>query len=105
MAVVYVEYRLPGNFKWLWDGTALPSMTQAKPGTELWKGSPGQDIQSRTRIEFRGVVVPSCRHCGCTDEFACEGGCYWVEEDLCSRCAIELSTALVLAADRWAKAS
>lgn len=28
-----------------------------------------------------------CRVCGCTDEWACEGGCYWVEEDLCSTCA------------------
>ncbi len=27
-----------------------------------------------------------CRICGCTDNCACPGGCYWVEEDLCSRC-------------------
>lgn len=30
-----------------------------------------------------------CRKCGCTDDRACEGGCYWVENDLCSRCAEE----------------
>jgi hypothetical protein len=29
---------------------------------------------------------PRCRVCGCTDDHACEGGCYWVEEDLCSAC-------------------
>ena len=28
-----------------------------------------------------------CRVCGCTDNNACEGGCYWVEHDLCSSCA------------------
>ena len=28
-----------------------------------------------------------CRVCGCTDLRACAGGCYWVEADLCSRCA------------------
>jgi hypothetical protein len=28
-----------------------------------------------------------CRVCGCTDDNACEGGCYWVEYDLCSKCA------------------
>jgi len=28
-----------------------------------------------------------CRVCGCTDNRACPGGCYWVEEDLCSACA------------------
>lgn len=31
--------------------------------------------------------VRSCRVCGCTDDHACPGGCYWVEEDLCSACA------------------
>ena len=33
------------------------------------------------------VVARGCRMCGCTDCQACEGGCYWVEHDLCSRCA------------------
>ena len=28
-----------------------------------------------------------CRVCGCTWDNACEGGCYWVEDDLCSKCA------------------
>lgn len=28
-----------------------------------------------------------CRVCGCTWDNACPGGCYWVEEDLCSQCA------------------
>lgn len=27
-----------------------------------------------------------CRICGCTQNNACQGGCYWVEEDLCSSC-------------------
>lgn len=33
---------------------------------------------------------PKCRVCGCTDERACPGGCWWVEVDLCSRCAAEI---------------
>ena len=28
-----------------------------------------------------------CRVCGCTQNNACKGGCYWVEDDLCSKCA------------------
>jgi hypothetical protein len=28
-----------------------------------------------------------CRVCGCTNTYACEGGCWWVEADLCSTCA------------------
>lgn len=29
-----------------------------------------------------------CRQCGCTDRYACAGGCGWVNEerDLCSSC-------------------
>ena len=27
-----------------------------------------------------------CRVCGCTDEYGCDGGCSWVEENLCSAC-------------------
>jgi hypothetical protein len=32
-------------------------------------------------------VAGLCRACGCSDDNACEGGCGWVEPDLCSRCA------------------
>lgn len=28
-----------------------------------------------------------CKICGCTDYNACEGSCYWVAEELCSKCA------------------
>ncbi len=28
----------------------------------------------------------SCRVCGCTQDNACPGGCYWIAEDLCSMC-------------------
>jgi len=40
---------------------------------------------------FSSAVAPSsspaCRACGCTDERACEGGCWWALPGLCSRCA------------------
>lgn len=29
-----------------------------------------------------------CRVCGCTHNNACHGGCYWVDVDLCSNCAV-----------------
>jgi hypothetical protein len=29
-----------------------------------------------------------CRVCGCTNARACPGGCYWVQSDLCSACAV-----------------
>jgi hypothetical protein len=35
-------------------------------------------------LGFLKKAVPFCRICGCTDHRACEGGCWWVEPDLCS---------------------
>ena len=37
------------------------------------------------------VLTPlhTCRECGCTDDSPCEGGCSWVEHDLCSRCLVK----------------
>lgn len=41
------------------------------------------------RKEILSIVdnEPVCRICGCTQNNACDGGCYWAEEDLCSSCA------------------
>ncbi len=39
------------------------------------------------RIEIENGAR-SCRVCGCTYRFACPGGCSFVEEDLCSQCAL-----------------
>ena len=30
--------------------------------------------------------IRACRVCGCTENFGCDGGCYWVETDLCNQC-------------------
>lgn len=30
--------------------------------------------------------VRQCYICGCSDHNACQGGCWWVEDDLCSSC-------------------
>ena len=34
-----------------------------------------------------GWFTRRCRVCGCTQMRACPGGCWWVDMDLCSRCA------------------
>jgi hypothetical protein len=33
-----------------------------------------------------------CQLCDCTDNRACEGGCFWVLPDLCSECVIKALT-------------
>jgi hypothetical protein len=38
-------------------------------------------------VKLVAEEVRACRECGCTDDIACPGGCYWVEGDLCSECA------------------
>lgn len=40
---------------------------------------------------YRAAGVRACRVCGCTDDEACEGGCGWVEDDLCSECVPKLA--------------
>jgi PRTRC genetic system protein A len=47
-------------------------------------------IPARTIFESLAPFVDNfgrCRVCGCSERHACEGGCFWVEEDLCSNCA------------------
>ncbi len=59
----------PGRFGWLLRDVrplVIPLETRGYQG--LW--------------DLAGV----CRACGCTDDAACEEGCYWVEADLCSAC-------------------
>jgi hypothetical protein len=31
-------------------------------------------------------TIRTCRQCGCTDDFSCEFGCEWAQEDLCTSC-------------------
>lgn len=32
------------------------------------------------------IAIRKCRVCGCHDQQACPGGCWWVGADLCSAC-------------------
>lgn len=46
--------------------------------------------QHLKELEEQGPIFDEdtrkCRICGCTQYNACEGGCYWVTDDLCSQC-------------------
>lgn len=33
-----------------------------------------------------------CKVCGCSQDHACPGGCYWVTDDLCSNCVYSIFT-------------
>jgi len=55
----------------------LAAAEQAKP--KGGKKKPGKAAAT--------PAEPTCRKCGCTEDKACDGGCSWVEPDLCSACA------------------
>ncbi len=59
-----------------------------RPAVEwFFKGELEPKIEEVPLTEFAAFAAGICRVCGCTDDNACEGGCYWVEPDLCSSCA------------------
>lgn len=49
---------------------------------------PGQRRKPSRRRPYLTVVPGICRICGCTEAFACKGGCSWIDEErtLCNRC-------------------
>lgn len=48
----------------------------------------GLDPAAVVRVLAPTVLeIAVCRRCGCTDITACDEGCYWIEETLCSACA------------------
>lgn len=56
-------------------------------GRARWLGvrCPGRTSGAEPRTGAR-----ACRECGCTDRYACPGGCSWAAADLCSACAPSL---------------
>ena len=48
-----------------------------------------QGALDKLAAKLRWAPVITCRVCGCTDRFGCEGGCHWVERDLCSGCRVK----------------
>jgi hypothetical protein len=46
----------------------------------------GDDTTMPPRPDLRPLGIRQCRDCGCTDDYACDGGCHWVQDDLCSAC-------------------
>jgi hypothetical protein len=48
------------------------------------EGMDAEEAARRDRIANGEEAV--CMACGCSDSRACEGGCVWATETLCSRC-------------------
>lgn len=84
-------------------GTCYSDINQAEKELESknsWSKSKGYGVYGLVELEVQNVekkeninedpqTDQKCRVCGCTQERACPGGCYWVEPDLCSSCVDE----------------
>jgi hypothetical protein len=55
-----------------------------KPPPAMPHGASAVEVEPPRREDAK---VRTCRACGCTDDHACEGGCWWVGDDICSACA------------------
>lgn len=42
---------------------------------------------ARLQAADRELGSDFCRGCGCTDDYACVGGCYWIDTGRCSACS------------------
>lgn len=82
-----------GECWWCSPACAIAAMTKA--GTELQAADQRAAIApARQALPAPTIVeeyVACCARCGCTEDRACMGGCYWVPNpqhiDLCSGCA------------------
>lgn len=55
-----------------------------------------EDEMAILKIKGLGQVDKRrCHVCGCTQLNACSGGCYWVTDNLCSKCANRLDDAVI----------
>lgn len=54
--------------------------------SDLFRQAIAQAIPDATEVDD---TVRTCRVCGCTNDQACDGGCYWAtpDTDICSACA------------------
>lgn len=70
------------------DDCEVETEEYASEMCEHCEGRDDGDVDFDDALDFlSGMVQGACRVCGCTDQHACAGGCYWVEPDLCSACA------------------
>ncbi len=81
--------RLYGDYsagRWGWmlcDPVLLDQPIPCKGSLGLW------EVPSALNLKEEKEAVRTCKVCGCTDDKACRGGCWWVTPDLCSACLTE----------------
>ncbi len=72
----------PGRFGWIFRNL------RRLEGPVAMRGAQGLFPLQQSPAAFLRLLEPAatCRECTCVEQSACDGGCYWVEPDLCSAC-------------------
>lgn len=74
-ALEWLLYLAPRAALLAWDGLGRPL------------SRPSDEARRMVLDSLKHCAVRSCSHCGCTEEYACRGGCSWSNDaDLCTRC-------------------
>lgn len=71
------------------SGDALKEIYKREPSAIFSLRGVGNKTRSLIIDELgipKGAEHQKCRVCGCDQEHACKGGCFWVYDDLCSQC-------------------
>jgi hypothetical protein len=48
--------------------------------------APSSILRGSLSVELKLQKIKHCRGCGCTDNYACAGGCRWSSQNFCSAC-------------------
>lgn len=57
---------------------------QQRPRPRLVAENPVVKFQPEPELLIQ--LKRRCSKCGCTDDHACPGGCWWIGAELCSQC-------------------
>ena len=90
-----VVYLAPRAYLEEWRPGALErGSVQIIPWEPPDYGPTADNVNNVNTVSTSGCgAVRRCAVCGCTDERACPGSCWWVAADLCSTCLAGVDTA------------
>lgn len=74
--------------------TKVPDASNPPSNTRVVKPYACADCAAFTidpKVHNEAHDGPACEGCGCTEDNACEGGCWWVAPRLCSQCDSRMS--------------
>lgn len=88
-----MHFAFPPPEDLLRDGQALANRLHAEFADDAAAAVVAAFAHGQAVVFNRVHARRTCRVCGCWELAACEGGCSWVAQDLCSACQPHADTA------------